>query len=412
MDVSDKIISLIELKKYEAALHIVEEELSADPENDHLYYLGSLCLEEQEEYNESKVFIESAIELNPEETTYKIKLAELHISLLEYKACSQLLSEIVPEEGDELENFYRVKTVLSLIRQDYHEAIELSLKILAINPSSFSANSFLAYGRMLEGKLDEANSIVESVLSEEPESYFARYVLVLIQLKGNKVEVSKDMVLSFLSEDPTNVIYIDALRQTVLSRNSASRLMLKFQYFLLRKAGWIQSFSQEIFRVILVITVLICINSDFYIPNYTMGLLFAHIIFILPTKTIPTLQIVFLWFSEYRSVLLSKDEFGVSLYSLIFFVVGLLVFYFDFFEFNNVAIGLLALYLSGLVSDYIRSVIAENRTVYLAFFISLNALLVILLIANYEWSNVALIGVIAWLFFYPIWIKRISRDVL
>lgn len=404
---NEKILGLIELKKFDQALLNIDKELLKNPEEPIYYYLASLCHFEKDEIESAIGKINIAISKNPNENDYKLHLAGLFFADDNLKSCAFLLDEITPIDEDEIEQKLELDAFLALRQEDFGYALAQGKKIIKLNPKNANAFGIVSFSELIIGSRKEANKLIKTALEIEPENNFSRYVYILNQVLHQDNKKSEDQILNFLSEDPNNKLYLDGLKFVLLSKNRISRLILKVRMFFARNLKFILGIYKVLFRILLIGAYFFYISSNFLF-GYSSALLFAHSISSLPFKTMPLVQNLFLLSSRFRDKIISTPEIILSLLSTALVIIGIFSIWYKFGEFRWVSFGLSAIYISGLPFDYYYGIQKKYKSQFIGFTSISVVILLGLLGLNDKWLPLPYVLIIILLIAFPWWKRTAS----
>lgn len=189
-----KIKSLIEAKKYEGALELLDFEMSKNKENQELYLMKAEVLEELKQYTEALDWYDKALELNRSISAVKAKAFSLYLYHKRYDEAIILYKECLSQNPADTHALQRIADVYQE-KGDYENSIAFYEKALLFEEQAEAAMEYVlgiketrllqAYSKLEQNELDEAKQLLKEAKEVNlggsndkyrvaPEDYFGR----------------------------------------------------------------------------------------------------------------------------------------------------------------------------------------------------------------------------------------------
>ncbi|SMF57075.1 Tetratricopeptide repeat-containing protein [Alteromonadaceae bacterium Bs31] len=199
-------------------------------------------LERKKRWGRLERYLKRALEIAPDYTPAKIRLAYLHIATGRLDSAMEISQQLSASSPDEL-GVKLVNAAVFLQIGEREKAIEILRDVKSTNPENIDATVLLASDAIQNERFSEALEILDQGLQQNPESQLLSLIQVDVLSKAGKVEEVVSVIERLIKLYPESESYPEALAQHYLHRGEAQRALATLEQAVTRIESEVLLFS-------------------------------------------------------------------------------------------------------------------------------------------------------------------------
>jgi tetratricopeptide (TPR) repeat protein len=229
----ERVRALIEIQQWGRALHDLHGLLAQQPEEPLLHYFAGLCHYHLSRYNEARTALKRAIQFNPTFDPAYWMLAMVALQQDRYYEGLQAIDTALELDSED-SDYLATRAALLLCLERPREALTSTDAALAIDPEHEYARQVRAGALIEMGRCSEAEEQAITLLASDPNSAVAWYLHGIQMRNRGKLGEAKSAFLESLRIDPENMEVQDALLQVLAAKHPFFALFWRWSFFLSR----------------------------------------------------------------------------------------------------------------------------------------------------------------------------------
>ncbi len=210
--IEDKVLHLLERRRYQQAENLIANALKGNPNNIVLLFYSALIYYETEQYDKSERTLGEIFAFDPQNEDARFLLASVYKELQSYSDAELLIIELIRDNPDS-SRYYTLYANVMLETLHIDKADRLAREAIRLDPDDMSAQIVYVICEVVNNNKPEYQQRLFELVRSYPEAQASAAMILIVLYEQKKYSEALRIAQELLRGDPQNEMVVNMIKE-------------------------------------------------------------------------------------------------------------------------------------------------------------------------------------------------------